>query len=150
MNMKKISVLALTIAVFVLFLTLEGCKKKKVDPTPKEQTENILSSKTWVVSFVTVPVNTATESADWVDFTVTFRDGTMTTTGHAAGAAAVWPSGSYTVSEDGKAVTRGDGIVMMLTNVSESGFTSTFVIVGEDIDNGRIASLDGEYIFDMK
>jgi hypothetical protein len=147
--MKKISRFALTIVVLGLFLTLESCEKKKADPTPKEQTENILSSKTWEVSFVTVPLNTATESADWVDFTVTFRDGTMTTTGHAAGAEAVWPSGSYAVSEDGRAVNRGDGIVMMLNNVSESGFTSTFVIVDEDIEGGRLASLDGEYIFDM-
>ena len=66
------------------------------------------------------------------------------------GAEAVWPSGSYTVSEDGRSITRGDGVQMMLTNLSESSFTSTFAIVNEDIDQGRLASLDGEYIFNMR
>lgn len=148
--MKKLSLVTFYIAIIGSFLVLQNCTKKKNDPTPKENTENILRSKTWVVSFVTVPVNTATESADWVDFTVTFGEGSMTTTGHAAGAEAVWPSGTYIVSDDGRAITRGDGIVMMLTDVSQSGFTSTFVIVNEDIDSGRLASLDGEYIFNMK
>ena len=148
--MKRLSVIALQIAMIGIFLVLQNCSKKKVDPTPKEQTENILRSKTWVVSYVTVPNNTATESSDWVDFTVSFSESTMTTNGHAAGAEAVWPSGTYSVSEDGRTVTRGDGIVMLLTDVTEAAFTSTFTIVGEDINNGRLASLDGEYIFSMK
>ena len=73
------------LAILVGFaLSMQNCEKKKTEPTPKQITEDILSSKTWVVSSVTVPVNSATESSDWVAFTVAFG-GSMITTGHAAG-----------------------------------------------------------------
>lgn len=142
----KIVFLAIVVGIAISF---QNCEKKTTEPTPKQSTENILSSKTWVVSSVTVPVNSATESTDWINFTVAFG-GSMVTSGHAAGAEVVWPSGSYTVSEDGRSVSRGDGVQMLLTNLSESAFTSTFAIVNEDIDGGRLASLDGDYIFNMR
>ena len=148
-NMKRLSAKLFGIVLFGILLLFQECSKKTTEPTPKQITEDILMSKAWVVSSVTVPVNSATQSSDWANFTARF-EGSMTTAGHAAGAEAVWPSGTYTVSEDGKSISRGDGIEMMLTNVTESGFTSTFVIVNEEIDQGRIASLDGEYIFNMR
>ena len=147
--MKISGKIVLIVLIPGILLLFQNCEKKKTEPTPKQITEDILGSKTWVVSSVTVPINSATESSDWANFTVAFG-GSMITSGHASGAEVVWPSGTYTVSEDGRSVTRSDGVQMLLTNVSESGFTSTFAIVNEDIDQGRIASLDGEYVFNMR
>lgn len=144
--MKKLSFALLGIFAISVLLVFQNCGETEL--TAKEVTENILKSKTWKVVSVNVPVNTATESADWVNFTVSFG-ASMTTAGHPTGATAVWPSGSYTVSEDGKSVTRGDGVVMTLQPITETNFTAIFSVVGEEIGGGRIAALDGEYTFSM-
>ena len=109
-----------------------------------------MKSKTWTVSSVAVPVNTATESSDWVDFTVSFSDTNMTTAGHPTGAQVVWPSGTYSVSDDGKTITRGDGTVMQLNPVTETNFTAIFSMPPGTVIGARIAALDGEYRFNMK
>lgn len=145
--MKKLSFAVLGLFVLGVLLVFQNCGKK-TEISDKEVTENILKSKTWKVVSVNVPVNTATESSDWVNFTVSFGS-SMTAAGHPNGATAVWPSTSYTVSEDGKSVTRGDGVVMTLQPISDTNFTAIFTIVGEEIGGGRIAALDGEYTFSM-
>jgi hypothetical protein len=144
--MKKLSFALLGIFVLGVLLVFQNCGE--TTPTAKEVTENILKSKTWKVVSVDVPVNTATESSDWVNFTVSFG-ASMTTAGHPTGATAVWPSGAYTVSEDGKSVTRGDNVVMVLQPITETSFTAIFnVPEGTDI-GGRIAALEGQYTFNM-
>jgi len=145
--MEKLKLFVISVFTLVALFTFQNCDKKS-DPTPKEVTENILKNKTWTVSSVNVPVNTATESAEWVDFTVSFG-ASMTCAGWATGASAVWPSGPYEVNEGGNQITRGDGVVMSLTSVSETGFTASFTVpTGTEID-GRIAALDGDYTFIM-
>ncbi len=115
-----------------------------------QMTKNILTSKTWVYSSVNTPPNTASTGTDWVNFTVSFTASDMTTSGHYTGAQAVWPSGTYTVSEDGKSITRQDGVVMTLNPITESNFTAIFTVPPGTETGGRIAALGGEYTFNMK
>jgi hypothetical protein len=148
MNNSK-SILLLTTLVSVLFV-FQNCSKSDDTPSAREVTENILKSKSWTTSSVIIPDNTATESDDWINFKVSFTDTNMSASEHPAGAEAVWPSGSYSLSEDGKQITRGDGVVMSLTNISDSAFTASFSVPAGAEIGGRIAALDGEYIFNMK
>lgn len=145
--MKNTRLIILSFLAFVALLTFQNCDKKS-DPTPKEVTENLLKSKTWTVSSVDVPVNTATEAAEWADFTVSFAS-SMTTANHPTGASAVWPTGTYEVNEAGNQITRGDDVVMTI-NVTETSFRAQFTVpAGTELD-ARIAALDGDYTFNMK
>jgi hypothetical protein len=63
----------------------------------------------------------------------------------------VWPSGTYSVSDDGKSITRSsDGEIMQLNPVTETNFTAIFSPPAGTNIGARIASLDGEYRFNMK
>ena len=96
---------------------------------------------------IIVPSNSATTEDDWVDFKLTVSSGTMSTSGHATGANAVWPTGSWSMSEDAKTITRADGVVMSVRTLTETEFSVSFTVPdGTDI-NGRTAALDGDYIF---
>ena len=148
--MKKIKLTVLNIFALVVLLVFQNCPGS--DPeSPKDVTTNILISKTeWTVSSVIVPINSATEDSDWLSFKVSFTKTNMTTSSHPAGASAVWPSGAYTVSEDGKTLTRSDGVVMSLNPITETNFTARFTVPDGTNIGGRIAALDGEYTFNMK
>ena len=146
--MKKFNLTFLSILLFTALLVFQNCNNGDEDD-PKTVTQNILKSKNWTVSSVVVPPNTATEDSDWLSFAVSFSGTNMTTSGHPTGAQAVWPSGSYTVSDDGKTITRGDGVVMSLNPISESNFTAIFTVPEGTEIGGRIAALDGEYRFNM-
>lgn len=137
--------------VFVIanLLSFQNCRKKTVE-SEKDVTTNILTSKEWVVSSVNVPGYTATLSADWANFTVSFSTSDITTKDHATGAEGVWPSGTYTVSEDGKTITRHDGVVMMISPISETSFTAIFIVPVGTVIAGRANALEGDYIFTMK
>ena len=149
--MKPLRLTLLSIFAIVAILVFQNCNK--TDPVkPIDATINILTSKAeWTVSSVNVPVNSATESSEWISFKVSFTKTNMTTSSHPTGAQAVWPSGSYTVSEDGKSITRQDGVLMSLNPITETNFTSIFNIPeGTHLGGSRIAALDGEYTFNMK
>ena len=147
--MKNFRVALLTALAFVMLLGFQNCGGDD-SADAKQVTINILKSKTWTVSSVSVPVSTATESSDWLNFKVAFSDTNMTTSDYPTGAQAVWPSGTYTVSEDGKSITRADGVVMQLNPITESNFTSIFTVPDGTEISGRIAALGGEYRFNMK
>ena len=148
--MKNLKTALLTLSAFVVLLGFQNCGGDS-NEDPRQVTINILKSKTWTVSSVAVPVNTATESSDWVNFKVTFSDTNMTTADFPTGTGAVWPSGPYTVSEDGKSITRtNDGVVMQLNPITETNFTSIFNVPDGTEIGARIAALDGEYRFNMK
>ena len=148
-KMKNLrSIILLTALISALFV-FQNCSKSDDTPSTREVTENILKSKSWEAASVIVPDNTATDSDDWLNVKVSFTGTNMITSDQATGAEAVWPSGTYTVSEDGKSITRGDGVVMSLTNVSDSGFTTSFLVPEGTEIGGKIAAIDGEYVFNM-
>jgi hypothetical protein len=148
--MKNIGPILLTIFMIASLLAFQNCSDSSDEPSDKEVAEEILQSKSWSAASVNVPSNTATESDDWINFGVSFMETNMNTSGHPAGAEAVWPSGTYTVSEDGNSITRGDGIIMSLSNVSENGFSASFSVPDGTHIGGRIAALDGPYVFNME
>jgi len=131
-------------------LVFQHCSDSSDEPSDKEVTEEILRSKSWSAASVNVPANTATENDDWINFGVSFSETNMNTSGHPTGAEAVWPSGTYTVSEDGNSITREDGIIMSLSNISENGFSTSFSVPEGTHIGGRIAALNGPYVFIME
>lgn len=147
--MKKLSISILSILALVAIILFQNCNGNN-DENAMERTFRILQSKTWTVSSVVVPASSATEDSDWANFTVTFSASDMTTGGHPTGAQAVWRSGTYSVGEDGKTITRADGVVMTLNPISEENFTAIFTVPEGTELGSRIAALDGEYIFNMK
>lgn len=147
--MKKFSLILLSFVAVAVLLTFQNCGGSD-EKTEKEVTEELLMSKTWVYGSVTTPDNTATIGSDWANFSVLFNGTSMVTTGHATGAGVVWPSTSYTVSEDGKTITRGDNVAMLITSKSETNLNVVFTVSGGQEIGGRIAALDGEYAFNLK
>jgi hypothetical protein len=147
--MKKVRIAILTIVTIGLLATFQNCGGSD-EEDPATVTKNTLMSKTWVYSSVNTPDETATIGTDWQNFTVKFNASDMVASGQATGASAVWPSTSYTVSEDGKTVTRGDGVAMLINPISETNFTATFTVPDGTEIGGRIAALGGDYTFNMK
>ena len=147
--MKILKLAALSLFAVTALMFFQNCDNKN-EESAMDVTKRILQSKTWVYGSVNTPDNSATIGTDWVDFTVSFTETNMTTAGHYTGAEAVWPSGTYTVSEDGKTVTRQDGVAMFLNPISETNFTAIFTVPPETVIGGRIAALGGEYTFNMK
>jgi len=147
--MKKLSLAFLGILSLLVLMTFQNCGEDD-EPTPAENTKNILMSKTWVYGSVNTPANTATIGDDWINFSVQFSESTMTTSGHPTGASAVWPSGGYTISEDGNTITRtSDNVTIVLNPLSESNLTATFTVpAGTELS--RVAALGGEYVFNLK
>lgn len=123
------------------------------EPTPQEKAIQMLTSKTsWTVNSVIVPPQTATISDDWTSFTVSFTNTTMSTSGFPTGAGDVWPSGSYTVSEDGNTITSSaapTGWVLNIATLTETTFNST-ITVPDGVEIGRVEALDGDYTFNLK
>lgn len=146
--MKKFSLILLSFAAVAVFLTFQNCGGTD-DKTEKEVTEELLMSKTWVYSSVTTPDNTATIGSDWANFSVQFNGTSMVTTGHATGAAVVWPSTTYAVSDDGKTINRGDNVAMLITSKSETNLNVVFNLPDGTEIGGRIAALGGDYAFNL-
>jgi hypothetical protein len=123
------------------------------EPTPKQKTINLLTSKnTWTLNSVIVPPQTATIEDDWQGFNVSFTQSSMTTQGYPDGCSAVWPSGTYTVSEDGQTITSSAapaGWSLSISTLTEAAFNSV-ISVPDGTEKGRVEALDGEYTFNMK
>ena len=139
-----------SLAVVATILTFIGCKDDNETETAKDTALQILTSKTWSVSSVIVPSGTATEQNDWQNFTAKFTETDMTTSGHANGSSAVWPSVDYILSDNGKTITRADGVVMQIITLNETTFITTFTVPPGTNVESRIAELGGDYTFNMK
>jgi len=131
-------------------MTFQNCGGDD-DESAQDKTIRLLTEKTeWTVQSVSVPSNTATSSAEWASFKLSFTKTNMTCSGHPAGAQAVWPSGPYTVSDDGKTITRSDDVAMSVLELTETAFRVNFAVPEGTELGGRIEALDGEYTFNMK
>lgn len=147
--MKTLRYTFLVFFTIIAILFFQNCKKDSVNPSD-ENTNKLRAKTQWTVSSVNVPINSATLSSDWANFTVSFTETNMTTSGFPTGAQAVWPSGTYEMSPDGTIVTRQDGVVMTLNPITETNFTASFSVDEGVVLGGRLAALDGEYIFNMQ
>ena len=107
----------------------------------------------WTVRSVTVPSASATTEDHWAAFKVIFSPGTMAVSGSPNGASAVWPSGGWTMDEEGKTITREDGVVMNVRELTGTSLVVSFIYsdeAGNGGTDGRIISLDGDYSFSLK
>jgi len=140
----------LGMTVLAVLVTFQNCGDKN-NESAKDKTIRQLTEKTeWTVQSVSVPANSATTSAEWTSFKLSFTKSNMTCSGHPVGAQAVWPSGPYTVSDDGNTITRSDDVAMSILELSATAFRVNFAVPDGTELGGRIASLDGEYTFNMK
>ncbi len=148
--MKKLRSFFLATAALTMLVTFQNCGGGD-DESAKDKTINTLSEKTnWTVQSVSVPAGTATTSSEWTAFNISFTKSNMTCAAWPTGAQAVWPSGPYTVSEDGKTITRADGVAMSILELSETVFKVSFEVPAGTELGGRIAALGGDYTFNMK
>jgi hypothetical protein len=146
--MKRIRLVILSIAVVAMAIAFQNCDNKD-EPSDQEVAQNLLMSKTWTVSSVSVPAGTATLDAEWANFNVKFNAGDMVTNGHPTGAEVVWPSTTYTLNTAGTSITRGDGVSMTITTLTENSLSVNFQMpVGTEIS--RVAALDGDYTFNLQ
>ena len=147
--MKKLKITSLA---FVLGLVvLASCKgTETVEPTAEElQLEKLV--KTW--NNGTVTLDQTADLGDWSAFTVTFADGSYTSSGVSAGRELVWPSsgtwafkGAGTDAVDVNTLVRGDGVEISIT-VDEANLTMTFTY--DESINGRTSGIDGAWVFGM-
>jgi len=142
--------LLLSITVLAGLISFMGCGGSDGE-TEQERTIRLLTSKTWSVITVTVPDNTATSSDDWDNFTVSFTQTNMSTAGHPTGATVVWPSQGYSVNEQGNQITRtNDQVVMSINALTESNLRVSFSMPPGTEIGGRVASLEGPYVFNLE
>ena len=108
--MKAIKYILLILCLAIFVINLYSCKKddSKPAPTQREIKTDILVNKSngWSLKSIILPSNSATTEDDWVDFKLSVSSSSMTTSGLASGTTAVWPSGGWTMTEDGKTITR--------------------------------------------
>jgi hypothetical protein len=148
--MKKAGLFLLGMMAIAVFMTFQNCGGDD-DESAKDKTIRLLTEKTeWTVQSVSVPAGSATTSTDWTSFKISFTKSNMTCSGHPTGAQAVWPSGPYTVSEDGETITRSDAVAMSVLELTETAFRVNFSVPEGTELGGRIAALDGEYTFNMQ
>lgn len=146
--MKRFSSIILSIAIATFTMVFQHCDNKD-EPSDQEVAQNLLMSKTWTVSSVSVPAGTATLDSEWANFSVKFNASDMVTNGHPTGAEVVWPSTTYTLNTAGNSITRGDGVTMTITTLTENNLSVNFQMpLGTEIS--RVAALDGEYTFNLQ
>lgn len=149
-KMKKVVLFFAGVMAFAVLATFQNCGGKD-DESAKDKAIRLLTEKTeWTVQSVNVPANTATTSSEWASFKISLTKTNMACSGHPVGAQAVWPSGPYTVSDDGKTITRSDNVAMSVLELTETAFRVTFSVPDGTELGGRIAALDGDYTFNMK
>ena len=154
--MKTIKYIFLVLCVVIFSISFYNCGGEGDDPTadPKTKKEELTAylvnkSGGWSLNSVTVPANTATEESDWTGFKLSVSASTTTTSGHATGADDVWPSGGWTMNDTGTSITRADGVLMSISSLTAAKFTVSFTVPEGTVIDGRIAALDGDYIFDL-
>lgn len=149
--MKKIQLI-----IFIgLALNFMHCGGSEDDPDPDPQIDpkqQVIDglSKTWQVNSVTL--DGLDVSTDWIGFTLKFdKSKNYTAKKLSEKSILVWPeNGSYTIpnANHPKNVLRDDGIQIVLSNVTASSVKLSFAIAGRS--DGRVESLIGDYVFDMK
>ena len=157
--MKTIRNILLSVCLTIFIISFNNCNEEDptvpvTDPIPttKEINSGFLVNKSngWSLKSITVPTISATTEEQWVDFKLTVSSGTMPTSDQATGANAVWPTGAWEMSENGKSIKRNDQVVMTVLKLTETEFSVSFTVPDGTEINSRTASLDGDYTFDLE
>ena len=141
----------LTFLLLVGMLTIMSCGEDPVKEPTAEEAQLTLLVKKWNNN--TVTLDGSTDQGDWSTFTVTFADGSYTSTGVSDGRELVWPSsgtwafkGAGTDAVDVNTLVRGDGVEIKVT-VDEANLTMSFTY--DESINGRTTGIDGAWVFGM-
>ena len=111
--------------------------------TAEEKVKALLMAKPWKIKSMTV--DGVDKSSLFTNFTITFSSGTYSTTNGGV----EWPavdSWSFT-SNDATSFTRGDGIVVMLTEVTDTSLKLSFTWSKNTFGPGRAESVSGQTVF---
>ncbi len=54
------------------------------------------------------------------------------------------------MNEAGTSITRADGVVVSISSLTATRFIVSFTVPEGTVIDGRIAALDGDYIFDLE
>ena len=138
--------------IILISISLTNCDNGDDPQSIKDERTGYLINKTgnWSLKSINVPVNSATTENEWTNFNLAVTTSTMTTSGHAPGAEAVWPTGDWTMNEGGTFITREDGVVMSIITLTQTYFSVTFTVPDGVELSGRMAALDGEYLFELE
>ena len=155
--MKSNKYIAVLMIVAVSFIA--GCNNDTVDPPTAEALKTALlageSSKTWgLASGSAVSLDGDDRSDDWASFELTFTTSKGYSTSNSFDDN-VWPSvGTWdfqgTTGSGLDVIIRSDGINVNIDNITESSATLSFdYILSKPLKNGRIESIEGNWIFQL-
>lgn len=134
----------LTVCVLGSILVLSACKSDSPATLSKQDDVKAkLTSGAWKVSTVTV---------DNVDKTTTYQNLaiTFTNTGFSStNGGVIWPAtGTWTFnSTDATAITRNDGLVVTLTEVTSTSLKLGLNWTKTTLGGGRVESVSGQHVF---
>lgn len=134
------------ILIGLLALLAFSCKQ---DPASLMQTELVrqkLTSKTWTVN--TVIVNGLDQTSKFTGFSISFTNTGFTTTNGNV----VWPSsGTWAFANDAaSSIVRGDGVEVLINQIDNSVLELEFIWDTTTYGGGRIHSIQGQHIFNLK
>ena len=149
--MKTVKYIFLVLILAFFSISLYNCGGDDPKSKKEELTEYLVNKSTgWSLKSIVVPLSSATTEDQWVGFKLTVSSNTMSTSGHATGAIGVWPTGGWTMDENGRTITRADGVVMSIITLTAINFSVSFTVPDGTEIGGRVASLDGDYIFNLQ
>lgn len=135
---KTILISVSFLLLMVGLLSLGSCKKKAVAPDAAA----LLKSGTWKIK--TVTVDGADKLSLFTGMTLNFSATNFTSTNGAP----VWPaSGTWTFNSDKTFLTRGDGVVVFVDNITEPSLGLSLSWSKTTVGGGRAGSVAGAHVF---
>jgi len=141
-KLKAIASLA-AVAMFTIFTS---CGNGSDDPSATEAALKILKSKTWQISSVTVDGTDRTP--DFAGMTIAFTDDALTT----ANGGVLWqPRNTWQFMDNRPtAIQLGDGLEVRLVTLTKSSLITQITWNKNTYGPGRIASIQGQYVFSFE
>lgn len=134
------TVVAAGLVAGVTSLTFSSCKKHT--PTVKETNTKMLTSHQWKIS--TLKIDNTDQTSLYPGMTLTFTSDAYTSTNGTP----VWPgSGTWTFSDDGLTITRNDGLVIAVSDISDNTLVLEFDWSKTTFSGGRQSSVQGHHVF---
>lgn len=141
-HFRRLVARTLALTAFVALLTLSCCKKDD-DGLQTDRARQLLTSGMWTVQSVTV--DGLDKTSEHVALTLHFTNTNFTTTNGGP----VWPaSGFWTFADNtGKVIVRGDGVDIMVEELSKAKLVVAFTRETTTLGSGRVSSTSGEHVF---
>ena len=131
---------------------ISGCSKDDPEPSAKDKQTDLLAKKWNIKTEVnSVTLNGGDDTDNWTGFTVTFySNGTYVASNISAERLnTVWSSSGdwqFKSDSDLNTIVRNDGVEINISIVE----TNLFMSFNYTQPNGRIAGIEGDWVFDME